>query len=438
MITFRPRLLLPTITLALASAAAASAADRQTRDIEIARSMFPRVWQKIHAEYFDPSFGGVNVDELERAAKTQLATTKSLNETYAVIAQAVTNLGDSHTLFLPPPRPAKVEYGVSFDVLGQNVHIGAVKPGSDAEKRGLRAGERVLSVNGMPATRDTLHLIRYAILTLNPQPGLRLQLAGADGAARELTFAADVKAQRRNLNYAAGDFHGLQLEQEDREDKLASTFEELAPGVLWWKLPSFHVPAAVETGLRKASGYDHVIVDLRNNSGGYESEMLVAIGACLGEKKPIGKVLRRTKEESLVASSRLRVGGKLYVLIDGNSASASEVFARALQLAGRAVVLGDRSAGKVNRSRFHPLTLGDGGQLTYFGVQVTEDQIVMSDGQPLEKIGVTPDVWLVPSPKDALAGDDPVLATAAKLAGVTLSKQAAGELTRRHRPAIFD
>lgn len=425
------------LTLALGAAVVASADDRATREIEIARAMHPRVWGEIRNDYFDPTFGGVDVAALEKATKERLATTKSLNETYAVIAQAVTNLGDSHTSFLPPPRPAKIVYGVAFDVVGNNIHVGAVKPGSEAEKQGLRPGERVLSVNGMPASRETLHLIRYSIRVLNPQPGLRLKLGGADGAPREVTFAAEVKALPRNLNLQRGDFLNLQLEREENETQRASAFSELAPGVLWWKLPTFSVPVEVETGLRKAAGYEHVIVDLRGNPGGLESEMLDA-GACLGEKRSIGNIRHRTKEEPLVASSRLHVRGKLYVLIDGNSASAAEVFARALQLAGRAVVLGDRSSGMVNRSRTHPLTLGSSSNLILFGVQITEDQIRMTDGQPLEKVGVTPDVWLVPSPKDVLAGDDPVLATAAKMAGVTLTKQQAGELARRHRPAIFD
>lgn len=413
--------------------------DRHERDIQRARSMFPRVWAKIQAESYDPSFGGVNTTELERTATSQLEKTKSLAETYALIAQAVVNLNDSHTRFFPPLRPVRIEYGVSFDVVGKNVYVGAVKPGSDAAKQGLQAGERVLSINGMPAFRDSLDLIEYSILALNPQTGLRLQLARADGATSELTFAAEVKTLPRNLDLAGGDFLRLMLKGEEREAQLTSKFVDLAPKVLWWQLSTFSLPEEVERGLRKASSYDHVIIDLRRNSGGLESEMLDAIGACLGSgRHPIGKIQERTKEKPLVASSRFHIPGKLYVLIDGNSASASEIFARSLQLAGRATVLGDLSAGMVNRSRTHVLTLGDGANLVVFAVQVTEGQVKMSDGQVLEKNGVTPDVWLVPSPKDLAAGDDPVLAAAAKMAGVALTNQQAGEITRKHRPQIFD
>ncbi|MDP2138377.1 MAG: S41 family peptidase, partial [Candidatus Didemnitutus sp.] len=146
----------------------------------------------------------------------------------------------------------------------------------------------------------------------------------------------------------------------------------------------------------------------------------------------------RHKTKPLEASSRHTVRGKLLVLIDGGSASAAEVFARTMQLTGRGVVLGDRSAGKVNRSRVHSLSTGPRDQLIVFGVLVTESGLLMADGQPLEKIGVEPEVWLVPSPKDLAEGNDPVLATAAKMAGLTLSKEDAGAISRRHRPPVFD
>jgi carboxyl-terminal processing protease len=348
------------------------------------------------------------------------------------------NLGDSHTRFATPPRPVQVKYGWSLRTIGQHVHVQAVKPGSDAEKQGLRPGERVLAINGLPASRDTLPMIRYLLLGLNPQATLQVQLQAADGTRRDVTFAAEVKRLANNLTAQSGDWMRLVLDSESEDIKSRSYFQDLAPGVLYWRLASFTDDADVTAGLRKCGGYDQVILDLRGNPGGYESTMLDAIGAFFPAKLVVGELRERNKTKKLTAGSLRSLKAKLFVLVDGGSASAAEVFARTMQLEGRGVILGDRTSGHVNQGQFQSLSSGTSDRLVVFGVTVTTAALTMKDGQPLEKIGVSPDVWLVPPPKDIAAGHDPVLATAAKLAGVTLAKAEAGEIARKGRPEIYD
>lgn len=426
--------------LIFAVSAVALHAGPAERQLETVRTMMLRpVWETIRENYYDPNFGGVDIGALEKGAERQLAGAKSLAEALSIIAQSVENFGDSHTSFMSPPRPFEVEYGWALDIAGRNVVVGAVEPGSDAEKKGVRPGEQVLRVNGMPATRDTLNMIRYSLNALNPQPGIRAQLQWHDGSQREVEFAAKVTARPQRLEFYNGrDRQLVELESEKHARKRRSVWQELGPGVLWWKLAGFSEIQHLEKGLRQAAGYEHVILDLRGNPGGLSSVMLEAIGAFFPKKTTIGTIRLRHKTEPLEASSRHSLRGKLYVLIDGGSASASEVLARTIQLTERGLILGDRSAGKVNRGLAHNLDVGPDDNLILFGVSVTNAAILMTDGQPLEKIGVTPEVWLVPSPLDLAEGNDPVLAAAAKLAGITLSKQDAGAISRRHRPPIFD
>ena len=78
-------------------------------------------------------------------------------------------------------------------------------------------------------------------------------------------------------------------------------------------------------------------------------------------------------------------------------------------------------------SQFHILDSGIGSMLIG-GASVTMADLLMSDGKSLEKVGVTPDEVMLPAGADLAAGKDPVLAYAAKAAGVTMTPEAAGKL----------
>ena len=56
-----------------------------------------------------------------------------------IIAQAVLNLGDSHTFFIPPQRQADTDYGVDFQVIGDDVYVVKVKDKSDASAKGIKS-----------------------------------------------------------------------------------------------------------------------------------------------------------------------------------------------------------------------------------------------------------------------------------------------------------
>jgi C-terminal processing protease CtpA/Prc len=140
----------------------------------------------------------------------------------------------------------------------------------------------------------------------------------------------------------------------------------------------------------------------------------------------IGRIQRRREVRVLDTRPGGRpVEGRLYVLIDSRSASAAEVFARVVQREGRGMVLGDLSAGLVMRGRVFPLSIGADIRI-FYGLSITDADLIMADGTRLERRGVRPDSLILPSAAELAAGADPVLAAALSLAGHETDPASAG------------
>jgi C-terminal processing protease CtpA/Prc len=119
--------------------------------------------------------------------------------------------------------------------------------------------------------------------------------------------------------------------------------------------------------------------------------------------------------------------GKLIVLVDSDSKSAAELFARVVQIEKRGTIIGDTTSGSVMSARYHPHYWGQ-NPIKFYGVMISEANCIMTDGKVLEHVGVTPDEKMLPSKEDLLAGRDPVMAHAAEITGVTLSPQKAAAM----------
>jgi C-terminal processing protease CtpA/Prc len=107
--------------------------------------------------------------------------------------------------------------------------------------------------------------------------------------------------------------------------------------------------------------------------------------------------------------------------VDSHSGSAAEIVARVLQMQNRATVVGDLTAGKVNRAEMFG---GRGGSIYSipFGVAITVSRAVLPDGSELEGRGVRPDEMCVPTDEDLRLARDPCLDKALSLARRTISK----------------
>jgi C-terminal processing protease CtpA/Prc len=170
-----------------------------------------------------------------------------------------------------------------------------------------------------------------------------------------------------------------------------------------------------------------LILDLRDNHGGREDTLQYLLGGVFDHEVKLGDKIMRSDHKPLTAKPLNKTfGGKLVVLVNSESMSAAELFSRTVQIEKRGLVLGDKSAGRVMETQFYQHQLS--GSAIFYGVSVTEADLVMADGKSLEHIGVTPDEVVTPTSSAMAKGWDPVLAYAAEKFGVKLTPEEAWKL----------
>jgi C-terminal processing protease CtpA/Prc len=394
--------------------------------------MLDQVRDDLAQFYFDPGYGGIDLDGLVDRARQRINAAQSLGEIFGLIAGVLLDLRDSHTTFLPPTRVRDVEYGWSWRYVGDRALVDWIDDGSDAHDQGLRRGDAVLEVAGYPLTRANHGTVGYLLRVLRPQPQLTVTVE-RDGVRRTMTLAARIRKRARRLDLEnALDLYAIRMQMAIAEaDDPKPKLEWLAPGVLYWRLADFYPDlasfAAQVDRLRDAK---KLILDLRGNPGGRIDALTMFAGLFAPPGTPVlsetgrGGVLERRTQRKEAAFT-----GPVVVLVDSRSASCAEMLAWFLQSRG-ARVLGDATDGKVRGGRIISHAAGEGEVKVLYAVRVTVSDIVMPDGSRLERRGVRPDTAILPTPDDLESGADPVLVKAAAAFDITLDPSKAGRLSR--------
>ena len=295
------------------------------------------------------------------------------------------SVGEQHTVFLPPDAFARFRSSLTSDegrvglgilIQGQTAPftIGAVIAGAPAEKAGILEGDVITNIDGRDVSNLQLRDISDA-------------LRGEEG-------------QPVNLTLQRGDSPVQITVTRARFTEPPLTMRVLPEGVCAFRLSTFPVAFVVgPTGRNIGDDWDYYleqceqaggkgwIVDLRGNGGGASLTQVLGrfldAGPMLVEKDKIGGRYEQATDGHL-----FRVQRPLVVLIDGNSASASEAFASAIQEYHRGVVMGRRSAGALNTGNIIPLPLGAGMMVAIREVHTgVKEEIV-------DEVGVSPDVTL--------------------------------------------
>lgn len=355
-------------------------------------------------------------------AFTRLATAPSADPdglALAAVRAMAYSLRESHTYVVPRRADGTTNALPRFDVVdrySQGIYwlegtndavVLEVAAGSPADQAGLRPGDQVVSVAGSRAVSGGSW-------------GVRSQLASAEGLLR--------LGVRRP---------GVGLVQMDVRRSFSSGVpvleaRDLGHGVGALRLHAFPAPYrrlddghTVDEELTEdlehfeSRGVSAWVLDLRGNGGGPIDTLTSVLGRFVADGVVLARVNRAGQRgEVLVDGHPFHVQRPLAVLVDGGSASASELLAAAVQEQGRGLVVGQRTRGAVNVTS--PTELPDGATLYITVAQA----LTGKDSHPLDGVGVHPDQPASVTPADLASGRDTALDQAAALVAQRAAREA--------------
>lgn len=428
----------------------------------LALETFDAAWTLIHETHFDPDFNGVDWDAVKTELRPRAAAATTEAELRDVVREMLARLGQSHFELIPrevadtdvadavdaadrpdadgaPGRDAPTgddvaadddphvregvpgDVGIAVRLVDGLVLVVRVEPGSPAERAGLRLGDEIRRIGDVDlvrrveATADMDAGVRQMVLSdivaslLAGDAGSRVEIVAAGPAGEPRTV--DVRRRERPDEIVQfGNLPPMPTRLVDR----SIAADGLAIGYIRFNIWMGPVAPAFADAVDRHRGADGIVVDLRGNPGGIGGLAMGLAGHFLAERRSLGTFRTRgTDLQFNVNPRRISPAGEIVepyagpvaVLVDGGTASTSELFAGGLQALGRVRVFGETSMGAALPAQMNRLPNGD-VLLHAFA------DFLIADGTSLEGRGVVPDE-AVPLDRARLArGEDPPLAAA--------------------------
>jgi len=395
--------------------------------VEIAQIMRD-AHDEVKKHYYDPKLHGIDWDARYKEYAAKAAGAHDLGQAFRAIAAFLGGLDDSHVTFIPPSRRARYDSGYKLDVVGNDCFVTQLRPKSDAESK-LHIGDQVVTLNGFNVNRADFHDMSYFFNVLSPLTATQFGVRSPDGNTRTVVVNHATKPGQPITDLTSWTDYTKLVIQEQNEDHAARSRIVEEGDVAIWKLQQFDLDLMeIDHFVGIARKHKALVLDLRGNGGGSVETLKLLVSFLFDHEVKIANRVGRKETKDLTAKNQGKpFAGKLIVLVDARSASAAEMFARVVQLEHRGTVIGDKTAGAVMEARFYDESLGNDVQI-FYGFEITDANVIMSDGKSLEKVGVTPDEVVLPTGADLSTGRDPVMVRAVSLAGGTIDADRAGKV----------
>jgi carboxyl-terminal processing protease len=340
------------------------------------------------------------------ASTTPIATTTAginQQEVWGMISGMAASLNDPYTFFLPPQENTDFSsdlagtlsgIGMEIDIKDDVLTVVSPLIGTPAAAAGIKAGDKIISINGTSTTGVD---VNTAVGQIRGPAGtvvtLKLMRAGWTAPQTFKITRAVINVPIVTTTTKPGGVYVISVMQ----------FTSNAPDLFRKALRSF-----------VASGDNKLVLDLRGNPGGY-LEAAVDMSSWF---LPTGDVVVTEDYDGHQSSIVHRSLGynifnsnlKAVILVDGGSASASEIFSDALRHYGVAKLVGTNTYGKGVVQELFPVT-------DTTSIKVTVARWLGPDGLQIPHTGLIPDVFSATPTSTPSNGDDPQMDTALKVLG---------------------
>ena len=338
------------------------------------KAILDEAWQLVYQEYVDADFN--RVDWLGVRQTLLNGEYTSQEAAYSELRRALRRLEDPYTRFLNPAQYAALTEQTAGEVTGVGIRlsqeghglvVSSVLEDSPAQTAGIRVGDTVLVIDGRSSRNlnvdNAAQLIRgesgsQVTLTVRRQDGREETLI----LTREIVSVPTVRFERQQQGDVSVGYIQLDEFSAHAAEQMRSAIDTLS-----------------------AQQVDAFVLDLRGNPGGLLGASIEISRMWLPRGSIVRTVDRDGHSEEITANRTAITDLPLAVLVNGQSASSSEIVTGALGDNGRAVVVGNPTFGKALVQSLHGLSDGS-------GLAVTVAHYYTPNGADISRRGITPDV----------------------------------------------
>jgi carboxyl-terminal processing protease len=363
------------ILAVLSGLSSPSFAQTEPSDFEISKNIdiFITLYKQLHLNY---------VDDLNSGQLMKTAIDAMLEEL------------DPYTVYIPESEIEDYKFmttgqyggiGSLIQLRGNWVYISEPYEGFPADLAGLKAGDKILEINGKSAKNKTIDEVSTA---LKGQPGTDvIVLIERDSTQKPI----EKVITRQEIKLGSVPYYGM-----------------VSDGIGYIDLTEFRQNAAKEVkdafgAMESAGKLDGLIIDLRGNGGGLLNEAVSIVNIFVEKGQAVVTTMGKLKDKNHIhktLNAAMDMDIPLVILVDGSSASASEIVAGAIQDLDRGVIIGQRTYGKGLVQNIIPLTYNSEMKVTVAKYYIPSGRCIQeldySNKDPNGNASILPDSLCTP------------------------------------------